>query len=215
MLHLIESFKRICESYDHVVLDTSVWGRRDVNYGIDYESLFGFIPSKLSFREELPFLNEFILSIKEYENVRTVKGVVREIEKGLRRMKSRRGRDYRSANTGIKNILKTRIIEHLFGEEEISDLNTLHEKLEFLKKKYGLSDTDLGIVLNSVELAKSRGDTAVVSNDKEILETVDLIRSSKIKLPVSLKYRLDPYTSIERDHFYLYQTKATEKMAVG
>ncbi len=216
-----ESFERICNEYDVVMLDTSVCRKTGKYNKREKEILerFGYRKrvSCGSLQEDLRYVCEMTGLAAEYPNVCTVKGVIEEINKGLsvlgkmlgskRHGRKRKIKTYISAVKGLRNILKERIIS--FPDEELVNLDILENEMDYLKELYGISNVDFEILFNSVNAATYRGDTALISNDVPLLNAaLDIsVDPEKTLLPIGampLKYKFKPHTSLRRNYFAVY-----------
>ena len=147
--------------------------------------------------------------IDSHPNIRTLKGVVKEIRKGWEGLERKReemnGRERKNLNRYLQlrkrllKIIEPRIV-HFSGKER-KQFDFLYENMSFLRS-YDLSDTDYNVVIASLTSA-AFGRTAVLSNDRKILKITFLPEEILRAIPnACLDHELTPYTSLDEDHFY-------------
>jgi hypothetical protein len=198
-MSILTSAEEILCKYDLVLLDTSACIRTTKN------------GSKVDLNESIQYSGRMTVLIDSHPNIRTLKGVVKEIGKGWEGLERKReeinGREKKSLNRYLQlrkkllSIIEPRIVD--FSSKERIYFNHLYDNLSFLRS-FNLSDTDYSIVIAALTSA-AFGSTAVLSNDRKILKITLLAEEFLKVIPnACLYYELTPYTSLDEDHFYAF-----------
>lgn len=208
---LRDSLKQICLENEVVLIDTSCC-RGDYRSDLsrqqirEIRSVVGRRFAVVPHHEEVLYLNMLINLVYGNNNIRTVRDVIAEMEGGFRHFRHRTSQQdpYRSAATGLMTKLKDRVIE--FSGEEARNFTLLREGIWKSRKLAGkyMREKDMSLAAASATSAAYRGNTAVLSNDTDVLGTILSVPVEIEKIPgvMRLRFSLVPYSSMESDTFY-------------
>lgn len=209
-----ESFEKIVENYDVVLLDGSITHKKFSPYKKIHESFlkeFGIkINTWINIRDDVKHVQEITEAINRYPQIQTLENVIKELTRGLSNLggiygKHKNGnlKNYIAALKGFKNKLSSRIIK--FEGEEEKNFKDLEKRYLYFKKIYKLSPTDFELLITSVNSAFYKGDTAIFTNDCELLEATIELKDMIFLGGETLRYKLDAYTNLYREEFYRYE----------